>query len=238
MNIYGLFRVFSATFFIFSDYLKPAARVAALSGIPAHFVWTHDSIGVGEDGATHQPIEQLSQFRALPNFYTFRPADATENIECWKTAPAMNAPTGFVCSRQKLKTLKPTKEIGEDSNGGYLLASRDKATVTLMASGSEVMLSLQRACHLEDDFGIKCNIVSVPCFDLLCEQNQEYIDSIIKPNTTVIAIEMATAIEYYKFADFVVGMDSFGQSGPAGELFEKYGFTIKKLKNKIKDLLA
>ncbi|GKT31858.1 Transketolase, partial [Aduncisulcus paluster] len=90
MNVYGLFKVFNATFFIFSDYLKPAARVAALSNIPTHFVWTHDSIGVGEDGATHQPIEQLSQFRAMPNFYTFRPADATENIECWKTALTMD----------------------------------------------------------------------------------------------------------------------------------------------------
>ena len=114
MNLYGFYRVFSATFFIFSDYLKPAARVAALANIPQHFVWTHDSIGVGEDGATHQPIEQLSQFRAIPNFYTFRPADATENVKCWEKALTMSAPTAFVCSRQKLKTLKPTKENLED----------------------------------------------------------------------------------------------------------------------------
>ena len=238
MNIYGLFKVYNATFFIFSDYLKPAARVAALSNIPTHFIWTHDSIGVGEDGATHQPIEQLSQFRAMPNFYTFRPADATENIECWKKALTMSAPTGFVCSRQKLKTLKPKKEIGSVENGGYLLTKRDGATVTLMASGSEVMLSLQTACHLEDDFGIKCNIVSVPCFDLLCEQDKDYIDSIIDPSTKVIAVEMASAMEYYKFADYVIGMDSFGESGPAGEFFDKFGFTIDKLKVKIKDLVS
>ncbi len=237
MSIYGLFRVFSATFFIFSDYLKPAARVAALANIPAHFVWTHDSIGVGEDGATHQPIEQLSQFRALPNFYTFRPAEATENIECWKKALTMQAPTAFVCSRQKLKTLKPQKEFGEVSNGGYLLAKRENATVTLMASGSEVMLSLMTACHLEDDFGIKCNIVSVPCFDLLCEQDKTYIDKIINPDTTVIAVEAASAMEYYKFADYVIGMEGFGESGPAGELFDKFGFTIDKLKLKIKELI-
>lgn len=238
MNIYGLFRVFSATFFIFSDYLKPAARVAALSSIPQHFVWTHDSIGVGEDGATHQPIEQLSQFRALPNFYTFRPADATENVKCWEKALTMDAPTAFVCSRQKLKTLKPTREIGDVSNGGYLLSKRDDATVTLMASGSEVMLILQTACMLESDFGIKANIVSVPCFDLLCEQDKEYIDSIIDPSHKVVAVEAATAMEYYKFADHVVGMDGFGESGPASELFEKFGFTIDKLKVKIKDLVA
>jgi len=238
MNIYGLFKVFNATFFIFSDYLKPAARVAALSNIPTHFVWTHDSIGVGEDGATHQPIEQLSQFRAMPNFYTFRPADATENVECWKKALTMNAPTGFVCSRQKLKTLKPTREIGEVANGGYLLSKREDATVTLMASGSEVMLCLQTACTLEENFGIKCNIVSVPCFDLLCEQDSSYVDSIIDPETVIIAVEMASAMEYYKFADHVIGMNGFGESGPANELFKKHGFTIPTLEAKIKALLG
>jgi transketolase len=238
MNLYGLFKVYNATFFIFSDYLKPAATVAALSNIPTHFIWTHDSIGVGEDGATHQPIEQLSQFRAMPNFYTFRPADATENIECWKVALTIQAPTAFVCSRQKLKVLKPTKEYGDVKNGGYLLTKRDNATVTLIASGSEVMLALQTACFLESDFNIKANIVSVPCFDLLCEQDKNYIDTIINPKTTVIAIEAATAIEYYKFADFVIGMDSFGASAPANKLFDKYGFTIDKLKIKIKNLLG
>ncbi len=237
MNIYGLFRVYSATFFIFSDYLKPAARVAALSNIPQHFIWTHDSIGVGEDGATHQPIEQLSQFRAMPNFYTFRPADASENIKCWEKALTMNAPTGFVLTRQKLQTLKNKREIGDVENGGYLLKKRENATVTLMASGSEVMLCLQTACHLESEFGIVCNIVSVPCFDLLCEQSKEYIDSIILPNTKKIAVEMSNSMEWYKFADEFVGIDRFGQSGPAEELFELYGFTQHKLKAKVLELL-
>jgi transketolase len=237
MNLYGLFKVFNATFFIFSDYLKPACRVAALSNIPTHFIWTHDSIGVGEDGATHQPIEQLSQFRAMPNFYTFRPADATENVECWKVALTMNSPTAFVLSRQKLKTLKPTKEYGEVKNGGYLLAKRENATVTLMASGSEVMLALQTACFLESDFDIKCNIVSVPCFDLLCEQDKEYLDKIIDPSHTKIAIEASRSMEWYKFADHFIGMDSFGSSAPANKLFDKYGFTIDKLKLKIKELV-
>ncbi|MCI0501558.1 MAG: transketolase [Epsilonproteobacteria bacterium] len=238
MNIYGLFRVYSATFFIFSDYLKPAARVAALSHIPQHFIWTHDSIGVGEDGATHQPIEQLSQFRAMPNFYTFRPADASENIKCWEKALTMNAPTGFVLTRQKLQTLKNNREIGDVANGGYLLKVRENATVTLMASGSEVMLCLQTACHLESEFGIVCNIVSVPCFDLLCEQPKEYIDSIIKPETKKIAVEMSNSMEWYKFADEFIGIDTFGQSGPAEELFELYGFTQDKLKATIKNLVG
>lgn len=237
MNLYGLFRVFSATFFVFSDYLKPAARIAALASIPQHFVWTHDSIGVGEDGPTHQPIEHLSQFRALPNFYTFRPADATENVESWKVALKMNAPTAFVCSRQNLDVLKPKKEFGEVANGAYLLTKREGATVTIMASGSEVSLALKTACALEKD-GIKANIVSVPCFDLLVEQDKEYIAKIIDPNTKVFAVEAARGLEYYKFADEVFGMDSFGASGPAGELFKEFGFTVEALAKKIKANLS
>ncbi len=234
MNLYGLFKVFSATFFVFSDYLKPAARIAALAGIKQHFVWTHDSIGVGEDGPTHQPIEHLSQFRALPNFYTFRPADATENVASWKKALTMDAPTAFVCSRQGLRVLKDAKEIGDVENGGYLLKKREGATVTIMASGSEVMLALQSACHLEEA-GIKANVVSVPCYDLLVEQDKAYIDSIIDPNTKVFAVEAARGLEYYRFADVVYGMDSFGASGPAGDLFKEFGFTLDALVERIKN---
>ncbi len=236
MNLYGLFRVFSATFFVFSDYLKPSARIAALASIPQHFVWTHDSIGVGEDGPTHQPIEHLSQFRALPNFYTFRPADASENVESWKVALKMKAPTAFVCSRQNLEVLKPEKAFGDVSNGGYLLKEREGATVTIMASGSELMLALQTACNLEKA-GIKANVVSVPCFDLLIEQDKEYIDTIIKPNTKVFAVEAARGMEYYKFADVVYGMDTFGASAPAKKLFEHFGFTTEALEAKIKSEL-
>ncbi len=233
MNLYGLFRVFSATFFVFSDYLKPAARVAALSSIPQHFIWSHDSIGVGEDGATHQPIEHLSQFRALPNFYTFRPADATENIECWKTAFSLNAPTAFVTSRQGLTNLRGQKAYGDVSNGGYLVEKRDGAEVTLMASGSEVTLCVETAQLLEKK-GILANVVSVPCFDLFVEQDEDYIDEVVNMNETyVVAVEAASAQEYYRFADEVVGMNGFGESGPAGELFEKFGFTAEKLAAKI-----
>ena len=239
MNIYGLFKVFNATFFIFSDYLKPAARVAALSHIPNHFIWTHDSIGVGEDGATHQPIEQLSGYRTMPNFYTFRPADASENVKCWQKALTMtDAPTGFVLSRQKLMTLKDDRVFGDVQNGGYLLKERDGATVTLMASGSEVMMCLQAACHLESEHGIKANVVSVPCFDLLCEQDKEYIDAIIKPETTKIAVEMSNSMEWYKFADEFIGIHTFGASGKDSDLFEHYGFTPDKIKQKVKNLLG
>jgi len=232
MNLYGLFRVYSATFFVFSDYLKPSARIAALAGIPQHFIWTHDSIGVGEDGPTHQPIEHLSQFRALPNFYTFRPADATENVESWKAALKLSAPTAFVCSRQKLRVLKDEKAFGEVANGGYLLTKRENANITIMASGSEVMLALQTACQLEAE-GIYANIVSVPCYDLFVEQDKEYIDQVVDKNTKVYAVEAARGLEYYRFADVVFGMDTFGASGPANDLFDEFGFTIDKLKANI-----
>ncbi|NOZ90087.1 MAG: transketolase, partial [Epsilonproteobacteria bacterium] len=225
MALYGTVIPFNATFFVFSDYLKPSARVAALTGIQNFFIWTHDSIGVGEDGSTHQPIEHLSQFRALPNFYVWRPADATENVEAWKTALEMSdAPHGFVLSRQKLKTLKPKRDFGDVSKGAYIVKKRNGANFTLMASGSELMLSLQAACHLEV-LGIVANVVSVPCLDLFNEQDDEYKKAVIDPNTKVLAVEAGTATEYYRYADDVLCMESFGASAPADKLFEKFGFT-------------
>jgi len=196
MALYGTVIPFNATFFVFSDYLKPAARVAALTKIKNYFIWTHDSIGVGEDGPTHEPIEQLSQFRALPNFYVWRPADATENVEAWKCALTLDAPNAFVLSRQKLKTLKPTKDFGDVSYGAYIVKKREGATLTIMASGSELMPSLMAGCYL-DKMGVKANIVSVPCFDLFDEQDNEYKNSVIDPNTKVLAVEAARALEYY-----------------------------------------
>jgi len=231
MALYGTVIPFNATFFVFSDYQKPSARIAALTGIRNFFVWTHDSIGVGEDGPTHEPIEQLSQFRALPNFYVWRPADATENVEAWKTALQMQAPSAFVLSRQKLKTLKPERDFGEVSRGAYIVKKRDNATLTIMASGSELMPSLQAGCFLEQ-MGIPANIVSVPCLDLFNEQDADYRKAVIDPSTKVLAVEAATATEYYRYADEVLGMESFGASAPAGELFKKFGFTIKGIKQR------
>ncbi|HQS66786.1 MAG TPA: transketolase [Sulfuricurvum sp.] len=228
MALYGPLLPFSATFFVFSDYLKPAARIAALAGIQQFFVWTHDSIGVGEDGPTHQPIEHLSQFRALPNFYVFRPADGAENTKAWQKALSMKAsPSAFVCSRQNLPILSaPVK--GDVENGGYLLSEAANATVTLIASGSEVSLALETAKELAVR-GVMANVVSVPCYDLLIEQPQSYIDSIIKPNTKKVAIEAARGLEWYRFADTVIGMDTFGASAPADQLFKQFGFTAEAI---------
>ena len=233
MALYGPLLPFSATFFVFSDYLKPAARIAALTGIQQFFIWTHDSIGVGEDGPTHQPIEHLSQFRALPNFYVWRPADGAENIEAWKTALSMSkSPSAFVCSRQNLALL-PVAVSGEASRGGYLLASDENAVITLMASGSEVELALNVKEKL-NSIDVSVNVVSVPCYDLFIEQDQAYIDSIIKPDCKKVAIEAARGLEWYKLADTVISMDSFGASAPAGQLFEKFGFSVDAIMDKIK----
>ena len=231
--LYGPLKPFTSTFFVFSDYLKPAARIAALSGIQQFFVWTHDSIGVGEDGPTHEPIEHLSQFRALPNFYVWRPADGAENIEAWKTALSMTkSPSAFVCSRQSLAVV-PAPVKGEICRGGYLLASDENAVITLMASGSEVELALKTKEALNEK-GVPANVVSVPCYDLFIEQDQEYINEIIIPDTKKVAIEAARGLEWYRLADEVIGMDTFGASAPAKELFEKFGFTVDAVLEKIK----
>ncbi len=233
MALYGGLLPFSATFFVFSDYLKPAVRIAALTGIQQFFIWTHDSIGVGEDGPTHQPIEHLSQFRALPNFYVWRPADGAENVEAWKVALQMrNSPSAFVCSRQNLPVL-PKGVAGEISKGGYLLASDENAVITLMASGSEVSLALDVKEKL-NSLDVPVNVVSVPCYDLFIEQDKEYINSIIKEDTKKVAIEAARGLEWYKLADEVIAMDSFGASAPANQLFEKFGFSVDSIMEKIK----
>ena len=237
MALYGTIIPFNATFFVFSDYLKPAARIAALSKIKNYFIWTHDSIGVGEDGPTHEPIEQLSQYRALPNFYVWRPADASENVKAWQKAITIDAPCAFVLSRQKLKTLKDKRDFGDVDRGGYLIKKRKDATLTIIASGSEVMPSLQAGCYLEK-MGIKANIVSMPCFDLFLEQDKAYQEAVINPNTKVLAVEASRALEYYKFADDILAMESFGASAPANDLFEYFGFTIQNIKARACKLLG
>ncbi|RUT49425.1 transketolase [Campylobacter fetus] len=232
---YGLFLPFSATFFIFSDYLKASARISALMGIKHFFVWTHDSIGVGEDGPTHEPIEQLSTFRAMPNFYSFRPADGNENVECWKTALNLNAPSAFICSRQALPPLDEPK-FGDVKNGAYLLKQASNPKITLVASGSEVGLCLEAAGILDSE-GIATNVVSAPCFDLLLEQDVDYVNTIFNPSTKVLAVEAASALEWYKYADDVLGMCTFGASAPANELFKYFGFTATNVANRAKNLL-
>ena len=224
---YGLFLPFSATFFVFSDYLKGAARIAALMGVRHFFVWTHDSIGVGEDGPTHEPIEQLATFRSMPNFYVWRPADGAENVECWREALNLNAPSAFVCSRQALAPL-PESKGGSVANGAYLVVKSANPRVTLVASGSEVAPCVEAAELLEKQ-GIGANVVSAPCYDRLCEQDASYLREVFDPATKVLAVEAASGLEWYRFADDVLGMKSFGESAPASVLFKHFGFTAENI---------
>ena len=222
---YGLFLPFSATFFIFSEYLKPAARIAALMKLKHFFIFTHDSIGVGEDGPTHQPIEQLSTFRAMPNFLSFRPADGVENAKAWQVALKNECPSAFILSRQKLKALDGAI-FGDVENGAYLLKEHQNPTYTLLASGSEVSLCLDVALELEKE-GILCNVISMPCYELFERQDKSYKERLLKGK--VIGVEAANSKELYQFCDVLYGIESFGESGKDKAVFEHFGFSVPKL---------
>ncbi|TQR32355.1 transketolase [Campylobacter sp. MIT 99-7217] len=222
---YGIFLPFSATFFIFSEYLKPAARIAALMKIKHFFIFTHDSIGVGEDGPTHQPIEQLSTFRAMPNFLTFRPADGNENAKAWQVALNADVPSAFVLSRQKLKALDEGV-FGDVENGAYLLKESKEPKFSLLASGSEVSLCLGVAKELEKQ-NLPCNVISMPCYELFEKQSKEYKQRLLKGK--VIGVEAANSKELFQFCDAVYGISSFGESGKDKDVFEHFGFSVSKL---------
>ncbi|AJC87119.1 transketolase [Campylobacter insulaenigrae] len=226
---YGLFLPFSATFFIFSEYLKPAARIAALMKIKHFFIFTHDSIGVGEDGPTHQPIEQLSTFRAMPNSLTFRVGDGVENVKAWQIALKTNMPSIFVLSRQKLDALNDPI-FGDVENGAYLLKEEANAQFTLLASGSEVSLCLKTAMKLQEK-NIICNVVSMPCYELFIKQDKAYMKRILQGK--VIGVEAANSNELYRICDEVYGIESFGESGKDKDVFEFFGFSEEKLSSYI-----
>ncbi|EQL73675.1 transketolase [Helicobacter pylori] len=230
---YGLFVPFCATFFVFSDYLMPSIRLSALMKLKALFIFTHDSIGVGEDGATHQPIEQLSHLRTLPNFYAFRPSDAFENTACMQVALSLNAPSGLILSRQNLPVLD---EVSKEQvlKGAYVKHHSKDPIITLVASGSEVSLALESAKILERE-NIPTQVVSAPCFDLLIEQDESYLKELFKGK--VLAIEASRAIEWYRFADKIIGMDSFGSSAKGDKLFEKFGFSVENITTQATRLL-
>ncbi|GAA7503420.1 transketolase [Helicobacter pylori] len=229
---YGLFVPFCATFFVFSDYLMPSMRLSALMKLKALFIFTHDSIGVGEDGATHQPIEQLSHLRALPHFYAFRPSDAFENKACMQVALSLNAPSALILSRQNLPVLD---EVSKEQvlKGAYVKHHSKDPIITLVASGSEVSLALESAKILERE-NIPTQVVSVPCFDLLIEQDESYFKELFKGK--VLVIEASRAIEWYRFADKIIGMDSFGSSAKGDKLFEKFGFSVENITAQAKRL--
>lgn len=241
LALHGL-RPYVSTFFVFSDYTKPMARLAALMHLPVTYVFTHDSIGVGEDGPTHEPVEQLAMLRAMPNFNVFRPADATETAAAWYyAATAVDAPTALVLTRQNLPQLAGSGK--QALKGGYILedSKKELPDAILMASGSEVSLAVEAKKVLADE-GIDVRVVSIPSMDVFEKQSQEYRDCVLpKEVGSRVAIEALSGFGWGKYVGLdgaYVTMDSFGASAPADQLFESFGFTVESVVCAVKGLLG
>ena len=237
--LHGGLRAYVATFFVFSDYVKPMARLSALMGVPLTFVLTHDSIGVGEDGPTHEPIEQLAMLRAMPNLRVFRPCDATETSAAWLTAASSEkTPTALVLTRQNLAPI--TGSSREALKGGYVIDDCEGTPeVILIASGSEVELAVKAKAELEAE-GTKVRVVSMPCMELFEEQSAEYREAVLpRAVRKRVAIEALSDFGWGKYVGLdgaYVCMKSFGASAPAAKLFEKFGFTVENVVNTVKAL--
>ncbi|MCF2706514.1 transketolase [Arcanobacterium haemolyticum] len=244
ITIHGLTRAYGGTFFVFSDYMRPAVRLAALMNVPSVYVWTHDSIGVGEDGPTHQPIEHLWSYRAIPNLAMIRPADANETAAAWRgiIERSEGGPSALILSRQNLPVLEGTSTEGV-LRGGYVLAESPtgKVDVQLIATGSEVQLAVEARNALEAE-GIGARVISLPCLEWFNEQDAEYRNSVILPDVKArVSVE---AGETFGWAGIVgdqgksVGIDHYGASAAAGILFKEFGITTEAVVEAAKASLA
>ena len=241
MVLHGGIKPYGATFLVFTDYARNAVRLSALMGLPNIFVYTHDSIALGEDGPTHQPIEHLVTLRATPNLNNWRPADLVETAVAWKNAVSSSkTPTCLVFSRQNTTPLSRTSDQIENINkGGYLLKEHNDPKLTLIASGSEVQLVLDAAGKLEEN-GINANVVSMPCLDIFLDTDDAYQSSIVKTDLPILAVELGHPNSWYKLLnknDKVLGIESFGESAPANVLLEHFGFTISNVVDMAKSLV-
>jgi len=240
ISLHGGLMPFGATFFIFSDYMKPAMRLSSMMKLPVTYVLTHDSIGVGEDGPTHQPIEQLTVFRAQPNFITFRPCDARETAAAWYTAiNSTQTPVGIILSRQTLPLLEGTGK--QALKGGYILRKETKKLkLILIASGSEVNLAYKASEKLEEE-GIGTRVVSMPSFELFEMQDNEYKEEVLPSKVKArVAVEAGASLSWYKYVGLdgkIVGLDRFGESAPANKLFDKFGFNVENIVREALDLV-
>ena len=240
ISLHGGLIPYCATFFVFSDYMKPAMRMSAMMESQVIYVLTHDSIAVGEDGGTHQPIEQLAMLRSTPNMVTFRPADGKETAAAYSYAMnRKNGPTSIVLTRQKVKALDETSR--EALKGGYVLKDfGDKLDLVIIATGSEVELAMNSAEELnKKGYGVR--VVSMPSMDLFEAQSEEYRNSVIpKEIRKRVSIEAAATAEWYKYVGLdgvTIGIDTFGTSAPGNLLFEKYGFTVENIVEKALNIL-
>lgn len=242
--LHGGLKTFGATFFVFSDYLRPAIRLAALMNLPVTYVFTHDSIAVGEDGPTHEPIEQLSSLRAMPGLSIIRPADGNETVAAWKLAiQSKDEPTALVLTRQNLPTLSTTEqaEVGVD-RGGYIISeSNAEAVGLLLATGSEVQLAIKAQQALEKE-NIFVSVVSMPSWNRFEKQSQAYKESVLPDHLSKrLAIEMGASHGWHKYTGFngaVLGIDQFGASAMGQRIIEEYGFTIENVVSEFKKLLT
>jgi len=243
ISVSGLARAYGGTFLVFSDYMRPAIRVAAMSEYPTIFVFTHDSIGVGEDGPTHQPVEHLAALRSIPNLMVIRPADANETAQAWKFAlQYKDGPVVLLLTRQGLPVLDQNKfaSAANFSKGAYILFRAGKPDVLLLASGSEISVALCAAEGLAKE-GIKAQVVSMPCWELFEKQSQQYKDSVLPPAVKArIGIEAGVELGWHKYLGdkgVFIGMSSFGASAPAKVCFEKFGITADKVVEAAKKLM-
>jgi transketolase len=231
---HGLFRPFSATFFVFSDYMRPTLRLAALSHLPAIFVFTHDSVFLGEDGPTHQPVEHLASLRAIPNMWVVRPADPNEAAQAWKMALERTAgPSALVLTRQGVPILDPGRVHADE--GGYVYEAGDD--VCLVATGSEVHIAVEARRLLAQD-GISARVVSLPCWERFAERTREERDSVLPPAMKTLAIEAGVSFGWERWnVDGMVTIDRFGASAPWKAIAEEFGFTAESVAARAKAMV-
>lgn len=241
LALHGGLKAFVATFFVFSDYVKPMARLSALMKLPLTYVFTHDSIGVGEDGPTHEPIEQLAAFRSLPDFTVFRPCDRTETAAAWMYAVENECgPTGLVLTRQNLPQMEGSSK--DALKGGYVIAESEKAVpdAIIIASGSEVSLAVNAKEELKK-YSIDVRVVSMPSMELFDKQSAEYKESVLPDAVRKrVAVEALSDFGWYKYVGLdgkVIAMEGFGASGPAATLFEHFGFTVDNVVKTVKEVV-
>jgi transketolase len=243
MVLSGL-RAYGATFFVFTDYLRPSLRLAALMRLPSLFILTHDSIGVGEDGPTHQPVEHLAALRAIPNLLTIRPADANEVVEAYRVALTQRQrPVALVLTRQNVPTLDRTRYAAASglARGAYVLAETSAhPDLSLVATGSEVAVTVQAYEMLAAE-GIKVRVVSMPCWELFEEQPEAYRRHVLPQAAACLAVEAGVKLGWDRYLGThgaFVGMSGFGASAPAGTLMEHFGFTAERIAARARGLLA
>ena len=241
MVLHGGIKPYGATFLVFTDYARNAVRLSALMGLPNIFVYTHDSIALGEDGPTHQPVEHLVTLRSTPNLNNWRPADLVETAVAWKDAvSSKNSPTCLIFSRQNTSSITRNKDqIDAIQNGGYLIKDNPDAQMTLIASGSELQMMLDASKTLEE-CGVIANVVSMPCLDIFLNTSQEYQSTIIKDDLPILVAELSHPNSWFKLLnkkDKVLGIETFGESAPANVLLDHFGFNVPNVVKMAKSLM-